>query len=263
MYISALEVEGYTKDQRRNIAFFEEKPYKVTFSNNLKDMLVKDYIYSAFLYRYAHRGHENICSEAEMIVIDVDNTTIDAFDRHQQLIDEDLTHIVATTSDVDNLFKYRVLLPLNEPVDPETYRAVVNGVYRHGLIADMDLASKKPSQFFSSYKGSRVFTFFEGSDLSVKDYQVEDVLEELDYEELSQLDYQQKRMYLLEKYSEGYKGYRRRTLVKASYDMRDLGFTRSQFISTVKTINERWMQPMTDAEMNLWVINPFIRKIRK
>lgn len=261
MFMSALKVEGYSKDARRRITYFREKPYNVTFESLIK-MLSKDYIYSAFVYAYANRGHDNIISEAEMVVIDVDDTTIDAFDRHQQLIDEGLSHIVATTSDVNNMFKYRVLLPLSKPVSKEDYRSVVYGIQQHGLIADLDPASKKPSQFFSAYEGAKVFSYFDGEFLSVEDYLLEEKLEDVNLSELAKLSYKEKKMYLLEKYAIAYKGYRRRTLVKASFEMQELGFTKSQFRVTIKAINDGWLQPMLQNEVYLWIINPMIRKMK-
>ena len=69
-------------------------------------------------------------------------------------------------------------------------------------------------------------------------------------------------MYLLEKYAIAYKGYRRRTLVKASFEMQELGFTKSQFRATVKAINNGWLEPMPNNELYLWVINPMVRKMK-
>ena len=259
--LSTVEVNGIPKDKRRKIVYYEK--YRKYPFQELPKMLVKDYIYSPFGFKYNCRGVDNVNTNTSIVVLDVDDTTIDAFDRHQQLIDENLSHIIATTSNKSNLFKYRVILPLSTEVASENYRGLVKGIRDHKLIADMDYsASAKFSQPFYSYKGSQVFTFFEGTSLSVKDYEVEDTLEELNISELSKLDYQEKRMYLLEKFSEAFIGSRRRTLVKASFDMLELGFTQSQFRDTVITINKRWIQPMSQRELRLWVINPFLRKFK-
>ena len=82
---------------------------------------------------------------------------------------KDLKCILGTTSDTENLLKYRVLIPLNREVTHHEYRRLVAGVRENGLISDMDKASQKPSQKFYSYAGSIVI-YNEGLPLVVDDY---------------------------------------------------------------------------------------------
>ncbi len=165
--LSVRPLPGFSKSEREDIKFYTR--YLKCYFESLVELLSKDYMYSPFGYLGMEQGLYNICSEAQFIVIDVDYTSTDIHSRLLQLADEELECILGTTSDPSNLLKYRVLLPLNRPVNAKEYRRLVSGVREFGLIADLDRASEKPSQKFYSYADSTV-VFNKGSPLVVDDY---------------------------------------------------------------------------------------------
>lgn len=260
--LSALEVDGYSKDDRAQITFYREKPYNKDFKE-LCSMMLKDYIYSPFTYDCGYRSAETIISKAQFVVIDVDDTKVSIFDRHLELIEEELTHIIATTSTTSNEYKYRVLLPISEKVTPKEYRNLVNGMIINGLMSDMDKASKKPSQPFYSYKDSTLYSYFEGTTLNVQDYSVEEVLEEFDPSELTDLSFIEKKVYLMDKYSYGNIGNRHQILVSASFTMLKLGLTQSQFVKAIQAVNKNWLEPVEVNKLHSTVINTMKHKFKR
>lgn len=167
--LSIRPLPGFTKSERDDIKFYT-RFIKCKFKQ-LTQLLSKDYMYNQFAYLGMEQGMYNICSEATFVVLDVDYTSTSIHDRLTQLSDEGLECILGTTSDPNNMLKYRVLLPLDRPVTPQEYRRVVAGIREFGLIPDLDRASEKPSQKFYAYANSTVL-YNSGDPLIVKDYLV-------------------------------------------------------------------------------------------
>lgn len=165
--LSTRPVPSLTKEERQDIKYFT-KHIKCYFEQ-LVHLLSKDYIYNPFPFIGMEQGMYNICGDANFVVLDVDHTSTNIHDRLLHLADEDFECILGTTSDPTNLFKYRVLLPLDRPVNAKEYRRLVTGIRTLDLIPDLDRASEKPSQKFYSYSESTV-VFNKGSPLCVDDY---------------------------------------------------------------------------------------------
>lgn len=165
--LSVRPLPGFTKSERGDIKFYT-RYLKCNFKQ-LSKLLTKDYMYNPFPYLGHEQGLQNICGDANFIVLDVDYTSTNIHTRLSQLSDEGLECILGTTSDPTNLLKYRVLIPLNRSVDYKEYRRLVEGVRIFGLVPDMDKASQKPSQKFYSYANSVVVSA-NGLPLMVDDY---------------------------------------------------------------------------------------------
>jgi len=165
--LSVRPLPGFTKSERDDIKFYT-RFIKCKFKH-LTQLLAKDYIYSPFAYLGMEQGLHNICSDATFVILDVDYTSTNLYDRLTQLSAENLECIVATTSDSSNLFKYRILLPLDRAVNSREYRQLVAGIRQLGLVTDLDRASEKPSQKFYAYVGSIVL-YSPGTLLIVDDY---------------------------------------------------------------------------------------------
>ena len=254
--ISTLAVNGYNKGSRTSLTYYN-RVLKLSFKK-LQEMLTKDYIYSPFIYRNGKRAEENIISEANFIVIDVDNTTIDIFERHLDLEAEGLNHIIATTSDPTNNSKYRVLFPISRTVDVQEYRNLVHGVLVNGLIGDMDIASKKPSQPFFAYIGSTVYSYFDGVNLDVDQYSEEEELREIDNSNVTTDDYS----ILVNRYKNPGKGNGKNALVSAAFTMIETGFNKQQLEDCIKQINDGWISPMDQHTLYSLIIRPMQRRIK-
>ena len=165
--LSVRPLPGFSKSERDDIKFYT-RFIKCKFVQ-LIELLSKDYIYSPFAYLGMEQGMYNICSKATFVVLDVDYTSTSIHDRLTQLSDEGLECILGTTSDPSNMYKYRVLLPLDRPVTPQEYRRLVAGIRVLNLIPELDRASEKPSQKFYAYANSTVLHNY-GQPLVVNDY---------------------------------------------------------------------------------------------
>ncbi len=256
--LSVRDVTGLSKSDRADIKYYS-RFVECEFSA-LVHMLNKDYIFSPWNYLGYTQLTANICSEALFVVIDVDRTSISIAERLTELIAEDLQCIIASTSDPNNIYKYRVLIPLNRPVTAYEYRLLVTGIQSNGLIPDMDPVSSRPAQKFYAYADSQVISNFTGSTLVVDDYIVDpqspslrlldpsanvtDILHEFDSYQLAT------------------KGRRTSNLLHAAYKCLDYGLTDEQLERVINYVNSRFLIPKSQDEIQRRVIN-FIKSQRK
>jgi len=250
--LSTRKTAGLTKMERSNIAYFDR--YLSTSFESLRHMLVKDYCYSPFNFIGHHRGRGNICSTANLVVLDVDHTNISIHDRYKELLDEGLKFIIGTTSDHTNLYKYRVLMPLSRPVEPHEYSLLVRGIEANKLVSNLDIsASIKASGFMFSYSGSLVLTNFNGSLLPVDDYILEPT--EVEYSTADPTEAIEDFDNLFKSFSRANKGSRSKALLRAAYTMYEYGFSLEQMTTGVLRINERFLVPKSKQEVYRRVIN--------
>ena len=253
--LSVRELPNYSKDERAFVKYYErfiECDFK-----DLVYMLKLDYMYSPFNYIGYEQGTNNICSDAQFVVIDIDSTSLSIYERLTQLIDENLQCIIGTTSNIENMHKYRVLIPLNRPVNAFEYRSVVTGIRINGLISDMDVASAKPAQKFYAYKDSTVLVNFTGSQLIVDDYLVDITVPEFHIADptadISSI------LHKFDSYQFATKGSRTRSLLSAAYKAMELGLSQSQVEQVVTYVNSLFLIPKSTSEVNRRVIN-FIKQ---
>ncbi len=256
--LSVRELPNYTKDERAFIKHYER--FVECDFTDLIHLLAKDYMFSPFNYFGYEQGTFNICSTAHFVIIDVDSTSISIHDRLIQLIEEDLQCIIATTSDTNNLYKYRVLIPLSRPVDHTEYRSVVTGIRVNGLIPDMDSASAKPAQKFYSYLNSLVLSDFTKSPLIVEDYLVDLALPE--YRATSPTADISELLHDFDSYQYAIKGKRTRSLLSAAYRAIEMGLSYEQVEQVVNYINSKFLIPKPLAEVQRRVFN-FIKQQRR
>ena len=256
--LSYTAMDGYTKESRVKLTYYTNTI--TTPFENLTSLLNKDYVYSPFLYLGGKRLEANIISTANFVVIDVDDTSIPIFDMHMQLVEEQLNHIISTTSASSNLQRYRILIPISRPVDSSYYRNLVRGIQINGLIPDMDIStSVKPSQPFYSYKDSQMYSYYSGSDLTVEDYYVEPeeyttlVFDSKDQSEISRL--------LVQKFSNPRFGKGLDSLVSAAFTLIESGATREQLEHCILAINQNWLVPMNTHTVYSSVIRPMQSRI--
>lgn len=256
--LSARPLPGFTKSEREDIKFYT-RFIRCSFET-LVHLLSKDYMYSPFNYIGREQGLHNICSEAQFVVIDVDYTSTNIHDRLLQLADEELECILGTTSDPTNLYKYRVLIPLDRPVTHKEYRRLVGGIREHSLIPDLDRASEKPSQKFYSYTDSTV-VFNKGSPLSVEDY----ILPEPKLTEKTGLNCSLELHQILQEfssYSTAPPGSRTRYLLSAAFTLVEMGADDKLLEQVILHLNRSFLVPKDTDSVYRRVIN-FIKQRRK
>ena len=257
VYLSIRKLDGFTKEERTDFTHFTN--YVVRHFNQLTYLLNKDYMYSPFGYLGHHKLTANICHDASFVVIDVDHTSTDIYERLNQLVDEGLQCILGTTSSKQNLTKYRVLLPLSNSVTADEYRRLVKGIQANGLIADMDMASAKPAQAFYSYADSLVLSDLTGDPLIVEDYILPPpkpgemiVDKHIDLSELLQI---------IKFYPYATKGGRTRALLAAGFQLLELGASDKQLEQALIHFNRTLLTPKDTNSLYRRVIN-FIKSRR-
>ena len=256
--IRKLDDKSIGKEERKFITTF--KKYIGTDFSLLPHLLSKNYMYSVFNYTGYHRMLSNVISDANLLVLDVDHTGASMQEVFSGLVDEGLQVIVSTTSNRDNEYKYRVLLPLNREVDTNEYRRLMLGVIENGLVLDVDTVP--PVQIFYSYKDSKVLTNFEGSSLVVDDY-IADKQAVIEYQIADTTDtklpddfYKEFRSFFT-----ATPGKRTKRLARAGYLMIESGYNRSQVTKGVLRVNSSLLVPKSEAEVQRLITN-FILKQR-
>jgi hypothetical protein len=252
--ISTLSLKGYTKEQREKQTTF--KKYITVNFNQLESMLYKDFMYSPFGFRTNYRKTDNICQPAKFMVIDVDTTDVSIYDRHKALEEEEIVHMIATTSNPDNIYKYRVLIPISRELFEFDYRYLIRGVRLKGLIEDMDVASEKPAQPFYSYNNSKVLVNLEGGILNVDDYIITPEENSIYIDKAVTIDSEDFKL-ICEQYRMAKQGYRSRTLIKIGYEMANKGYSKDQIRKGIRYINNMWVSPKSDSELERRVLYIF------
>lgn len=255
--LSVRPLPGFSKSERDDIKFYT-RFLKCKFKQ-LTELLSKDYMYSPFAYLGMEQGMYNICSKATFVILDVDYTSTDIHERLAQLSDEGLECILGTTSDPSNLFKYRILLPLNRPVTPQEYRRLVAGIRTFGLVSDLDRASEKPSQKFYAYVNSTVL-HSTGNTLVVNDY----LAPELKVASIN-FDCPLELHNLLDEfstYSTAPPGSRTRYLLSAAFKLIERGVDQKLLEQVILHINNSFLVPKDQRSVYRRVID-FIKTRRK
>ena len=256
--LSTRAVTGLTKDERQFIKHYQQ--FIQCEFRDLRYLLAEDYIYSPFNYISYEQNTNNICSDANFVVIDVDSTSISITDRLDILAEEDLQCILSTTSNPLDWYKYRILIPVDKPLSAQEYRGVVTGIAEYGLIPDMDIASAKPAQKFYSYANSMVLSSFTGEPLCTADYAVN--LAEPIYSAASPPDDVTELLHEFDSYRYAIKGKRTRSLISAGYKCLELGMTNEQLEQVIYYLNSLFLVPKSHSDINRRVLN-FIKQQRR
>lgn len=256
--LSCRLLDGLSKDERADIKYYER--FIECEFNQLINLLQRDYMYSPWNYLGYAQATQNICSEAQFVVIDVDSTSTMIHQRLAELSAEDLQCIVGTTSNPDNLFKYRILLTLDRPVTAYEYRLLVQGLEVNGLITDMDPVSSRPAQKFYSYANSLVVHHLSGQPLVVDDYLIDP--QQPEHRALDPSADVTDILHEFNSYGTATKGSRTKCLLHAAYRCLDYGLTQSQLERVVNYVNSTFLIPKDTASVERRVFQ-FIKTQRR
>lgn len=254
--LSTRPTTGLSKSDRVAITTFTrylQCPFK-----SLTSLIAKDYVYSPFNYLGYTRSLYNICSDANFVVIDIDHTALSITQQFEHITSEGYTCILGTTSDPSNMHKYRLLMPLDQPVSAEQYRNLIHGIRINQLVPDMDPASAKPSQPFFSYLNSTVLSDFSGTTLPVADYIVEP--EAIEPSALDPAELIDNFPTEFGSYRNASPGNRTKCLLSAAFRMSEAGFTPEQLATGVLTINSWFLVPKSNSDVYRRVINFIIQR---
>lgn len=164
MKVSFLEFKnGTSKIDRAKISAKGFKVYNCQFKD-LARMINADGAYTAFEFKNGERKNENVLYDRDIdfIVLDIDQSDIDIDTMHICLRKMNLNHILATTSDNSNKFKYRILIEI-EPrkfANSDEYKEIYKDLEK---ILNIQIDELPASQIYYSYSNSYILSFFNGN----------------------------------------------------------------------------------------------------
>jgi len=162
--VSYTKVDGVTKNGRKQFLNNFTNVKKGSFTL-LKNVLTKDTIFSLFKYKDVtekdgtfvknKRNLNTITSSTKIVCIDVDKSDIPIKDMHEYLIE--YKHIIATTSNKENKYRYRILLAVNIELDGDSTYSCIASKIAADLLISADKAGFNPAQPFYGYKNAEVY----------------------------------------------------------------------------------------------------------
>lgn len=165
MKVSFLEFQaGISKQDRAKISAKGFSTYDCQFKD-LTRMINTDGAYTAFQFSGGERKNENVLYDREIhfVTLDIDkNDTIDIDTMHICLRKMNLNHILATTSDNSNKFKYRILLEI-EPrkfANSDEYKEIYKDLEK---ILNIQIDELPACQIYYSYSNSYILSYFGGN----------------------------------------------------------------------------------------------------
>ncbi len=274
-------VPGMPKAEREfHLNAFDKYKTDLCF-NNLKNLVTKDTIYSAFHYKEAdntphNRAQANIISNTNLVIIDIDKSDV-PMDTVSEFL-ENYQHLITTTSNKENRNKFRLLLPINVELDgtnTKQYGYIVKRIATD-LLVEMDPVSKNPAQPYYGYEGSDTIIKEEGAlyDIThfLTEYAAGDELKPLRSIPKKRTSRARKshidsimdnvnqifEYAILADYGEG-----SHELARACLHLVDEGATAEELAVIINYINSRWDNPMEQERLQRTLIEPYQLKCQK
>ena len=235
-------------DKKDRVKFMNQpmKYVEVDFEA-IKRMLQKNFIYCGFQFKDGIRNMENIIKRTNLLIFDIDESEISMNEMSDCL--SDIKHIVCSTSDKENIYKFRVIVPLDRYVEISNYKSLMKIVAKdYFLGVKVDILPE--SQIFYSYEGSNVIENTNGELLNIKEYLLmvkNNTIKELTPKEKTQL--------LEDSYNTFYgaymarEGHRHKSLVWTIGKAFHLGAKYEATIELINDINNTWNNKLDDKDM--------------
>lgn len=245
--ISFIKVEAKNKDDYTKYMNKTFQYARVPF-DRLANLLKNKFIYSPYKYINGERRTENLINKTNLIIFDIDESDISIEECHNNL--SDINHIVSTTSDKDNIYKYRVILPFDREVEIETkiYKRLCQEIaidYLTGIKYD----NLSQVQAYYSYEDSRVYITTDAENLKIKDY-ITNIKMNNTFDVLTP---QQKKKKLADssEFDFAYavpEGHRHRTMIKAIAKAFYLGADEKYVSNLIEDINNSYVNKFKDID---------------
>ena len=240
-----------------------------TSMNALVDIVSMDSIYNVFLFKDKKRTKSTVIGNTKLLALDIDKSEITIDEMHELL---ECQHIIATTSDSENLYKFRLLLPVNVEVPCD------NGVYAYickmvgiDLLLQIDPSSFSPVQVMYGYEGSKVLMNDTEDIYNVSEFMKDFTLNgnatkapTVYPKSATEAQRKKKVNGIISNVNTVFSYAIKPTnawslqLVKASKDMVKFEFNKEEYIQIIEYINRQWEIPMEDSRLQNTVINQFI-----
>ena len=160
-----LKLEGKALKDYMNRDSVDGYDFYETDFEDLENLLCENAIYSSFQFKDGVHLKENLFGGTKFAILDVDKSVITDEEAHVLL--EEYNHFIARTSDVNNEFKFRIIMELDSIVDVDAiaWKAFIQEIANElGLIVD----PIPQSQIVLSYKDRNILKQLDGKALDVK-----------------------------------------------------------------------------------------------
>jgi hypothetical protein len=163
-YASYVKVSG--SKEERAVSCHSGFVNKATTFQKLGSLMIHDTAYTPFKFIDGKRSNDNIISGASWVALDVDDSDVDMYEMHDIL--SDYNHHIATTSDRNNPYKYRIIIEFNNIVDlPVREWKMFGKLLGEELGVKVDPVSFTKSQIMFGYEGSELLTCLDGEPFDV------------------------------------------------------------------------------------------------
>jgi len=236
---------------------------KKPFSNYAK-LVNMNYAYSPYHFRDGYKDLEHIIDPSDTIVLDVDDTHIDM--NSMSSILSEYKHIIATTSDNKNLYKYRIIFQLDRAVDltapqwKKFYRSIATLLH-----IEVDTQINKASMF-QGYKDSVVITNYDGDLLPTKSHLINAYDTSNDKIKVrkkatteKQLDLYWDDRYDIFEYAYDCESNRSITMYGAMREACDLGMPRHMVEELLLEINSEMPRPLDHKRLRKTIIDQIVK----
>lgn len=226
--------------------------YTMVEFNRLEKMLKQDITYSAFEYKDGKRSADTLIPTCNLLVYDVDKSDETIDEVHSML--RDIKHIISTTSDRNNPYKFRIILALDSfmEINSKIWAKVVAQIARDYL-PRINYDALGQSQISFAYKDSIVYMNENGESIKIKDY-VNNVREGkllVDLTPKAKTD-MRKDIYATFHYAYDQigEGSRNKILVRAINDGYDLEFKFEELRELIIDMNSKYLPPLDEKSLN-------------
>lgn len=259
---SYLKLEGSKEDRNKKCSegyIFNEYTF-----NDLEKLLNTDCAYSPFKFKNGKRNKENLINSISFVALDVDKGDLDIETLHNYLKNV-YNHYISTTSDKNNLYKYRILLPLSNiiSIDEIIWKKVMKEI-SNMLTVNINLDYLPQSQIFYGYKDSLIYKTSDKTNINIKSI-IEKVKEKLEKPKLKDNktlkkerdDYRNTFYYAFN----STEGQRHLNMIRAiNHLVKDLNGSRDEAYSLVNMINEEINPSLSQKDLER-TIYPHIEKV--
>jgi len=217
------------------------------------------------VHRTGYRSMATCIDPSSLIVLDVDDTPLNMNQLSEIL--QDYKHIIATTSDNTNLFKYRVIFELDRPIDlsPSQWKRFYKSV-ADLLGIEVDTNINKAGMFYG-YADSKVIYHEDGSKLPTKPHIIKALTEvKIDKVKVAknqkELDIQwDEREETFEFAYEAVNG-RRTKLYGAMRKACDMGWNQDMVEDLLEDINDEMVRPLPVSVIESTIISQIHKFIK-
>jgi len=257
--------------------------------SNIVNLLSRNSIFNTFQYAAGstttnpdvlldmYRSNKSIISKSNLVIIDIDQSSVPLESVHDFLAE--YQHIISTSSDVTNKYKFRIILPVNVELDganSQEYAYVVRRVCAD-LLLTPDPKSYCPSQAWYGYEGAEVTLTDEGKLYDVTEYLTEFAKDEKKVQSASTITKQRspkarkahidKLMDSIDKVFEyailAKPGEGSLMLARAAMHCADEGCTAEEMETIIRYINDCWDVPMNESRLMSTIVTPISSRCKQ